>query len=100
MTRVWCGALVLAVLVPLAAFPAAGAERELTLSGAVSLALKQNPTLEASRQGVAQAEGRLTQTSSRWWPQLTGSASYKPQLQRILARRRLGRLQQRRVQLL
>ena len=40
------------------------------------MALKQNPTLEASRQEVAQAEGRLTQSTSRWWPQLSGSAGY------------------------
>lgn len=76
MIRVRCWAILLAGLMVLTALPAAGAERELTLDGAVSLALKENPTLEASRQGVAQAEGRLTQTTSRWWPQLTGSAGY------------------------
>jgi len=69
-------AVLLAGLLALAAVPAAGAERELTLGQAVSLALKENPTLDASRQGVAQAEGRLTQSTSRWWPQVSGSAGY------------------------
>jgi TolC family type I secretion outer membrane protein len=66
----------LAVLAALAAGPAEGAEKVLSLEQAVGLALQNNPTLEAARQEVAQAAGRLTQSESRWWPQLSGSAGY------------------------
>lgn len=78
MIRARWWAACLAGVLALAAAPAAGAgvERELTMGQAVALALKENPTLDASRQGVAQAEGRLTQSRSRWWPQLSGSAGY------------------------
>jgi outer membrane protein len=48
----------------------------LTVDQVVDIALERNPTLEASRQVVAQAEARLTQSQAPWWPQLRGSAGY------------------------
>ncbi|MCB2225411.1 MAG: TolC family protein [Desulfarculaceae bacterium] len=69
------GALALLLLAMLAAGPA-GAEQVLSLDQAVGLALKKNPTLEAARQEVAQAEGRVTQATSRWFPQLNATADY------------------------
>jgi len=76
MSKAWWGTAALAMLSLLAAGPAAGADKMLSLEQAVGLALKNNPTLEAARQEVAQAEGRVTQTTSRWWPQLSGDAGY------------------------
>ena len=76
MNRVRVCVAGLAFLTFFAAMPALGADQVLSLGRAVELALKQTPTLEAARQAVAQAEGRLTQTTSRWWPQLSGAAGY------------------------
>ncbi len=76
MSKARWGTLALAMLSLLAAAPAAGTEKVLSLEQAVGLALKNNPTLEAARQEVAQAEGRVTQSTSRWWPQLSGAAGY------------------------
>ena len=76
MKRVRVCAAGLAFLIFFAAMPALGADQVLSLGRALELALKQNPTLEAARQAVAQAEGRLTQSTSRWWPQLSGAAGY------------------------
>ncbi|BEQ16462.1 TolC family protein [Desulfoferula mesophila] len=75
MIRAWCGAILVGLMC-LAAVPAPGEEPRLTLGEALAVALEQNPTLETYRQEVAQAEGRLTQSSSRWWPQLSGEAGY------------------------
>jgi outer membrane protein TolC len=55
---------------------ARAADQVLTLEQVVKIALGRNPTLEASSEAVNQAASRLTQTKSRWWPQVTGSVDY------------------------
>ncbi|MEW5914198.1 MAG: TolC family protein [Thermodesulfobacteriota bacterium] len=66
----------LAALVCALAGSAPAAEQVLTVDQVVKIALERNPTLEASREVVAQAASRLTQTKSRWWPQVTGTLDY------------------------
>ena len=51
-------------------------DRVFSLSQMLELALKRNPSIEASRQAVNQAKGRLTQTNSDYWPQLSASTDY------------------------
>lgn len=66
----------LAALVCALTGSAPAAEQVLTVDQVVKIALERNPTLEASREVVAQAASRLTQTKSRWWPQVTGTLDY------------------------
>lgn len=56
--------------------PAFAQERVFSLSQVLELALKRNPSIESSRQQVNQAKGRLTQTNSDYWPQLSASTDY------------------------
>lgn len=72
----WVGLLGALVCVAGAGWSAFAEERVLSLSQMLELALKRNPSIEESRQQVNQAKGRLTQTSSDYWPQLSASTDY------------------------
>jgi outer membrane protein len=52
---------------------------ELTLDQVVEIALSRNPGIMSSEQQVAAAKARITQSSSAYWPQVTGTASYQRQ---------------------
>lgn len=69
----WCAVLPAAVL----ALPAAAAGRVLSLSEALQLAAKQQPSLQQAEALVDAAEGRRWQQRSVLLPQLTGTAVYQ-----------------------
>lgn len=74
--QAYCLLAALAAVLYAPAATARSGEQVLTLEQVVNIALERNPTLEASRQAVAQARARLTQSKSRWWPQLRGTSAY------------------------
>lgn len=77
ITAILFGMLVL--LVNITSVTAQTEKIELTLDQVVEIALKRNPGIMSSEQQVEAAKARVTQSSSAYWPQVTGSASYQRQ---------------------
>jgi OMF family outer membrane factor len=60
---------------PAAASLQGGGVRALSLEEAVVLALRQNPAVQARREGVAAALAEVRASLGAWWPQLVAGAS-------------------------
>jgi outer membrane protein len=60
-------------------WPVQAQEQELSLDQVVEIAVQRNPGIKASQQQVEGARARITQTTSAYWPQVTGFAVYDRQ---------------------